>query len=117
MATVTAFAAPSGPRYRKIIDGKRYDTATATLIGEGGSREYRNDFHWYEAGLYKTKSGRFFIAGKGNAMSMFSHYNGNTYGPGEGVIAMTKEEALDWAEEHLSVEEIEAGFPGTIEDA
>ena len=57
---------------KAIINGLRYDTDKATLIGEA-SHGYASDFQHWEAGLYKTpRSGRFFLAGSGGPMTRWS---------------------------------------------
>jgi hypothetical protein len=54
---------------RQIIDCKRYDTETATLIGEADSlhagASSTSDFNYWEAGLYRTPRGNYFLAGEG----------------------------------------------------
>ena len=103
---------------RKIIEGKRYDTETAQEIGTCSSHCGRSDLAWYEEGLYKTRSGAYFLAGEGNAKSHYSKSLGNnSYGPGERLSVLTRKEALAWAENHLRGDEIEAEFGDMISDA
>lgn len=107
---------------RQVINGKRYDTETAKLIGEanniGSGCDSVTDFRYWSAGLYKTKSGNFFLAGEGGAMSMFSRpAGGNSTGGGEGIIQMDEREALEWAERNLSTEKVESAFGHIIEEA
>ena len=107
---------------RRIINGKRYDTETATLIGEADNLcsgvDSKSDFGYWEAGLYRTKNGRFFLAGEGGPMSQFSHQVGqNSRGGGEDIIPMDAAEALEWAERHLGAEAVEKHFSDQIEDA
>ena len=108
---------------KAIINGFRYDTDKAVLIGEGrSSTPYRNDFSFWEAGLYVTKRAhRYFLAGTGGAMTTFasSSGSGGNYQSGHGsrIIEMSQSEALAWAEQYLEPEEIEAGFSEGIQDA
>lgn len=105
---------------RRIIGGKRYDTEKAILIGEASSSNaYPGDFQYWGAGLYRTpKSGRYFLAGEGGAMSMFSQpYGQNGSQSGQGVIPLTPAGALEWAERNLEQDEIEEHFADSIEDA
>lgn len=104
---------------KKIVNGLRYDTENAIEIGKASSREGRSDFSWWEATLYKTaRSGRFFIAGRGNAASRFSQSVGqNTWSGGSDLIPMTREEALEWAEAHLEADAIEEHFATDIDEA
>ena len=103
---------------KSIINGKRYDTEKAVLIGQ---YEYGcpSDFESWEAALYRTPRGKqYFIAGSGGAMTRYSQSSGqNSWGGGSRIDPLTPEDALDWAETYLSPEEIETEFSSTIEDA
>jgi hypothetical protein len=103
---------------KAIIQGKRYDTEKAIEIGSASDRHH-GDFQWFEASLYRTpRSGVFFLAGKGGAMTRFSRkVDQNSWSGGSGIHPMTQAEALEWAEQYLSAEEIEAGFAADIVDA
>jgi hypothetical protein len=101
---------------KAIIYGLRYDTAKAILIGEASSDVGRGDFSHWSAGLYKTpRSGRYFLAGEGGPMTRWARSVGNMTGGGEGIIALTREDALAWAEQHLTTNEIEAGFDDIVD--
>lgn len=106
---------------RAIINGVRYDTEKAVLVGEadnlGRGADSVTDASYWEAGLYKTpRSGRFFIAGRGGPMSRFARSSGqNTWTGGSRIIPLDVEDALEWAEENLGAEAIEKHFE--IEDA
>jgi hypothetical protein len=69
---------------KQIIDGKIFDTHAAsevcTLPNTGA---FWGDSHFHETKLYRTKKGRFFLAGRGGASSMWAQAQGNTRGPGE----------------------------------
>lgn len=103
---------------KRIINGIRYDTEKSYLIGSydniGAGAQSTNDFHFWAAKLYRTpRSGKYFLAGEGHAMSQF----GTGTGWGSGIIPMTEAEALEWAEQYLASSEIEAHFGHLIEDA
>jgi hypothetical protein len=105
---------------KSIINGLRYDTDKATLIGSASGGGYSmNDFRYWLESLYRTpRSGRFFVAGRGGAMSRWAKRvpGDNGWMGSSGIIPMTDSEAREWAEEHLTAEQIEAaGF--AIEDA
>lgn len=105
---------------RAIINGVRYDTEKAVLVGEADNLrqvESVTDASYWEAGLYKTpRSGRFFIAGRGGPMSRFARGSGqNSWTGGSRIIPLDVEDALEWAEENLGAEAIEKHFE--IEDA
>ena len=95
---------------KKIINGRMYDTKTATLIGSTGYG-YPNDFEYWRENLYRKKTGEFFLYGEGGPMSKYSHRTGqNEWSGGEEIIPLTVEEAQEWAEKHLEVEEYEQIF-------
>ncbi len=82
----------------KIISGRKYDTATATMIADY-SRGYNGDFNQEESALYVSPKGRFFVAGEGGAMSRWGQsVSQNTQGGGEGLYLVDKDEARDLAE-------------------
>lgn len=87
---------------RKIIDGKLYNTETSEYLGS--NQEYfRSDFRYYSEELYRTKKGKYFLAGEGNGLSKYSKKYDDGWGPGEAIILLTEEEAKEWVENHLSV--------------
>lgn len=102
---------------KAIIDGLRYNTETAEHLGHAseclGSRDFRN----WEGTLYRTKSGRYFLAGSGGPMTRWAESNGNTTSGSEGIIPLSKSEALAWAERNLSAETVESAFNEDIKDA
>lgn len=100
---------------KKIINGKRYDTDTATLIGNAGYG-HPGDFEYWEENLYRKKTGEFFIHGEGGAMSKYSRKTGqNEWSGGEEIRPLTLREAQDWAEKYLDADEYEEIF-GRIEE-
>lgn len=103
---------------KAIINGLRYDTAKAKLVGQA-SEGSANDFNHWQAGLYRTpRSGRFFLAGSGGPMSRFSRAaDGGGWIGSERLMPMDPEDALAWAEAHLSAAEVEAAFADQIEEA
>ncbi len=108
---------------KKIIDGVRYDSEKALLIGEADNLargvDSVTDLGYWTAALYRTpRSGRFFIVGEGGPQSRFSQSAGqNSWTGGEDLIPMSKREALEWAERYLDPEAIEKHFADLIEDA
>lgn len=86
---------------KRVINGKVYNTETATEICDTGSNGgiSQSDFNYEDSYLYVTKKGNFFIAGEGGAMSRFSSSCGqNSYCGGEGIVVVSREEALELAE-------------------
>jgi hypothetical protein len=102
---------------RKIIEGKIYDTNTATEIGTWSNNLSTRDFRNETTTLYITKKGNFFMAGESGPMGSYAYSVGNGTSGGEGMFALTKEEALEWAERHLEAKEYEEYFKDIIEEA
>lgn len=103
---------------KSIINGIRYNTDSADLIGKAVSNSPRTDFSWWQAGLYRTpKSGRYFLAGRGGAMSRYGRpLERNSRCGGERIDPMSEAEAFAWAQEYLDPEAVEAAFSHLIED-
>lgn len=100
---------------KKIINGKRYDTETAQLIGSAGYSN-RTDFCFWSEELYRKKTGEFFIYGEGGPASKYGRQiEQNTWSGGEQIIPLTLKEAQEWAEKYLDADKYEKVF-GRIEE-
>ena len=95
---------------KKTINGKRYDTDTARLIGGDVSDYGRNDFRWWDEYLYRKKTWEFFLAGKGGPMTRWARFTANGACAGDGVAPLSIDEAREWAEEHLDADTVEEVF-------
>lgn len=108
---------------KKILDGKRFDTKKANKLAEwdnlGHGADSMSDFHYCEMSLYQTpRSKQFFLSGSGGPMSRFAQSAGqNSWTGGSDIIPLTKEQAFEWAQEHLGAEEVDDLFGDMIEDA
>lgn len=109
---------------RRIVNGKVYDTEKAEEIGYYRNGRGRSDFRWIEESLYVTSKGNFFLAGAGGALTRYAEprYKGGSLrdggmGEGEGIIPLSKEEALSWCEENLDIEDYQEYFKDIMEDA
>lgn len=101
---------------KKIINGKRYDTKTAELVGAASYSNWTDFEHWTEE-LYKKRTGEYFLYGAGGPMSKYSRSTGtNEWSGGETIIPLTLKEAQEWAQEHLDADEYEAIFGEVEED-
>lgn len=101
---------------KKIIDGKRYDTATAKKIGCDGYSN-RSDFGFWEETLYQKRTGEFFLHGVGGPASKYAETTGqNEWSGGEKIIPLEFENARKWAEDHLEADEYESAFGPVEED-
>lgn len=102
---------------KKIINGKKYDTDTAREVAHveaipEGDRSAR-----YEETLYQKRTGEYFLYGWGGALSRYANIS-STGGmsPGRKFIPLTFEQARDWGERNLSVDDYEAEFGECSED-
>jgi hypothetical protein len=101
---------------KKIINGSKYDTVTAKKLGEWTNGERYGDFNYCEETLYRTKAGRYFIHGCGGAMTKYAVSSGNnSWSGGSKILPMSREAAMEWAEEKLEADEYEAIF-GEVEE-
>ncbi len=87
---------------KKIIDGKTYNTDTATLVGHCyDSSVPCGDFNYCEEQLFITKKGQFFIAGYGGALSKYSQPSGsNGSQGGSDITLLSPSEARGWCEKY-----------------
>lgn len=100
-----------------IINGKRYNTKTATKIAHYWNNYAVNDFHYCEEVLYRTKNGNWFIDGSGGALSKYSEPCGNMTSAGDKIVPISSKEALAWLEEHEEIDALEEYFSNEIQDA
>lgn len=101
---------------KKVIDGKLYNSETATLIARWDNGQFPSDFRHCSENLCMTKKGAFFIHGSGGAMSKYAvQCGGNSMGGSSDLIALSPEAAKNWICGHLTNKELEqalkaAGF-------
>jgi len=95
---------------KKVIRGVLCDTATAKCLGETSYLDARDFAHWSEE-LYRTKSGKYFLYGEGGPASRYAVTIGqNEWSGGEKIQLLSRETAMEWAEEHLDGDEYIAAF-------
>jgi len=93
-------------RVKRIIEGRMYNTETAKLLAGGSNGLPRNDFYYWEEDLYRTKSGAYFLHGRGGPASRYAVSSGqNSWSGGQQIIPLPAEQAREWAEEMLTAEE------------
>ncbi len=85
---------------RAVIGGLRYDTTKAVEVADYSNGLGGRDFRNVSEALYKTRSGRFFLAGEGGPMTKYARAYGDMTGGGSGIIPMTPDEARGWCETH-----------------
>lgn len=87
---------------RRVIDGRAYNTKTATLVASACRGGYTDFGHWAED-LYRTKSRRFFLHGVGGPSSRWSQSTGqNSRSGGEGIKPLSEADAREWVEQHAN---------------
>lgn len=101
---------------KKIIDGRRYDTDTATLLGSN-SYSICTDLSWWEETLYVKRTGEYFLLGEGGPATKYAlQIDQNNWSGGWKIMPLTAESAKQWAEENLSPEKYEEIFGQVDED-
>ena len=90
---------------KKIIDGRMYNTETATELGNFWNGLSARNFRYLSETLYRKKNGEFFLYGEGGAMTKYSQLFGNMSCGGEEIIPLTDEQAKHWAEKKLDADE------------
>lgn len=84
---------------KQVIEGKLYDTETATEICRRDNGRGNGDFSYVREALYRTKKGRFFLAGEGGAMTHYAERCGqNCWSEGRKIIPQDIEGAKRWME-------------------
>jgi hypothetical protein len=99
---------------KKIINNRKYDTDTATLVVEhvSGSGEQRV----WEI-LYRKRSGEYFLEGSGGPFTRYAEQiEMNQWTGGHQLIPMSYEAARQWAADMLNVDEFERAFGEIAED-
>lgn len=104
-----------GEHIIRIIDGLRYDTATATQVCSYQSSQYSSDFRYEETALFRTSQGRFFLAGFGGPRSRWARSYGNETTGGSGLMPVDTGDARAFAEEHASPSQTASFFE--VQDA
>jgi len=90
---------------KKIINGRKYDTDTASALAVYSSGA-ATDLYYYEETLYIKKTGEYFLHGHGGPASVYGSFSesGNKIG-GDLIIPFTEADAKAWAEKHISADD------------
>lgn len=89
---------------KKILNGKLYDTDTATFIDEYSNDYGTRDFRSMQESLYRKKNGEFFLCGEGGPMTRYAEKCGDMWGSGKGIIPISEAEAREWLEKYSDTE-------------
>lgn len=85
---------------KKIINGKKYDMSTATLLACYDNGLSPRDFNHISEGLYRKRTGEYFLYGWGGPMTEYRRTIGqNEWSGGEEIRPLTEAEARKWVEE------------------
>lgn len=107
----------------KVIDGKRYNTETATRVFCYENGHFVSDFRYRSKELYLTKKGNWFVFHEGGAMTDMAASAGNNGTSGSSDIEpVTPEDAFGFLQAHSgeydSAEKaLEEHFASWIEEA
>ena len=100
----------------KIINGKKYDTRTATEVAEWSNNLGQSDFRHCTEILYRKRTGEFFVYGSGGAMSAYSRSVGtNCWTDGHAIVPFTLDEAKSWVERNCDADDYVEIF-GDVEE-
>lgn len=90
---------------KTIINGKTYNTDTATKIATDSANCAVNDFNYWEETLYRTQKGAWFTYGKGGPMSRYAEpaFGGGWQGS-SAVRVLSEAEARQWLEDHADTD-------------
>ena len=100
---------------KKIINGKKYNTETATEIAAWSNNVSTSDFGYCYEALYLKRTGEYFLFGEGGPMSKYAESCGDCIGWGESIIPLSVSAAKRWAERRLDGDEYERIF-GDVEE-
>lgn len=90
---------------RKIINGKMYNTETATVIDSYENMRNKRDYGYCEELLYRKKTGEFFLYGHGGAASKYAEIQADRKRcSGEKIIPLTEQQAKAWVEQYSDVD-------------
>lgn len=94
----------------KVINGKRYDTRSASLLAEATNGFLSTDFSWKNEELYRKKTGEYFLAAEGGPLTEYGVHIGNSSGFGSRIIPYSEAQARKWVEDHCSGDEYDRIF-------
>lgn len=96
---------------KAVIDGKLYNTQTATMLSAYSNGLGDRDFTHLSEELYRTKNGSYFLAGDGGPQTKYAESCGNnSVCGGEKITPLTEQEAREWMEAHADADDYVAAF-------
>lgn len=85
---------------RRVINGKVYDTETATEVTRIPCHVYGDDFEWEDTRVFLSPHCQWFLAGRGNGASRWRVKTASGYVPGDGLVLLTEGEVKELFEQH-----------------
>lgn len=102
---------------KKIINGKKYDTETAELVGSTDNGLFPHDFNYLCHKLYRKRTGEYFLHSEGGTNTRYAVQDGTGWAGGGAIEPMGYDDARAWAEEHMTADEYEAEFGEVSEES
>lgn len=94
---------------RRVIEGHKYDSGTARVVGTWDDGLDRSDPHWVQETLHCTRAGLYFVHGEGGGLTQYATLAGQTaLTSWETIAPYSADGARAWAEEHLDADAYEA---------
>lgn len=84
---------------QKIINGKMYNTETATCIGFYDNHLMVNNFDYRYEALYRKQTGEFFLYATGGLLTEYASYRGR-----ETILPLAETAAKRWVEDYLNAD-------------
>lgn len=100
---------------KKIINGKKYDTETATVIAEDWNGLGNRDWKYQCEVLYRKKTGEFFLHGEGGPLSKYGFSISSEVYSNSVILPLTEDDAREWLAEHANGDKYEEVF-GAVEE-
>ena len=96
---------------KRIIHGRKYSTDTAEFIAKN-EEGFRGNYKRYYEGLYRKKTGEFFLAVNGGPLSRYGirTVDGQLCENTGEIIPLSLEEAKEWVENNLNADSYEDLF-------
>lgn len=104
---------------RQVIDGKVYDTETATFLHHWDNGHNYGDFKYRSKKLFRTRKGAFFLHHDGGAMTDMAQNAGgeNNYAGSEALEPISRKTAIRFLESHDGAEVLIREFADDLEEA
>ena len=93
---------------KKIINGHKYDTDTAKVIDTYCNELPMSSLDYLCEKLYQKGNGEFFLHGYGGVRTAYANRVSYIVAPvcsGEDIIPLSLDEAKEWVEKYLTVDE------------